>query len=387
MIVTDNIVAGVWHHGYHIVPVECSSSPDFLFENNVAHSVSGNGAIAANVENDCTMVNKFTAYKVTQAAIMLGGPSEINMAKDITSIDTGYGIGVFSAGAGKSQIVDSYVYGELADNMDCPSGSVCDHCVETRGLLLNQNAELEHRDREPDWRKLPLFNLNGNSMKGGETEYKNVRLVNFEEKEKDCGAKQFAIRPFLAPDYTPYASFSGLTFDNVAHEAMLYIEDPPATWANPAQCVEFTCTGMYNIVMHFEETTLAGTFRPTIPAKFTVISDNAESDSASTIPTCVKDNQWNAWQCSTDNIAVMIFDNLDPDRWDRSLHPVYIQNEDLGFNNRLNSFMDHCEDGFYPCQKRESRFPTLVDTGYDYNIEFTGSTPLKQEFRLYGMST
>jgi len=65
MIVTDNIVAGVWHHGYHIVPVECSSSPDFLFENNVAHSVSGNRAIAANVENDCTMVNKFTAYKVT----------------------------------------------------------------------------------------------------------------------------------------------------------------------------------------------------------------------------------------------------------------------------------------------------------------------------------
>jgi len=33
---------------------------------------------------------------------MLGGPSKINMAKDVTSIDTGYGIGVFSAGAGKS---------------------------------------------------------------------------------------------------------------------------------------------------------------------------------------------------------------------------------------------------------------------------------------------
>jgi hypothetical protein len=46
--------------------------------------------------------------------------------------------------------------------------------------------------------------------------------------------------------------------------------------------------------------------------------------------------------------------------------------------------MDHCWDGFYTCQKRESRFPTLVWTEVDYNIEFTGTPPSKQEFRLFG---
>ena len=45
--------------------------------------------------------------------------------------------------------------------------------------------------------------------------------------------------------------------------------------------------------------------------------------------------------------------------------------------------MDHCWDGFYTCQKRESRFPTLVYQDWDYNIEFTGTPPKKQEFRFY----
>lgn len=84
---------------------------------------------------------------------------------------------------------------------------------------------------------------------------------------------------------------------------------------------------------------------------------------------------WNAYLCQTTDIGVMIFDNMDPDRMDRALHPVYIQSLENGFNNRLNSYMDHCWDGFYTCQKRESRFPTLVYQDWDYNIEFTGTPP------------
>lgn len=89
-------------------------------------------------------------------------------------------------------------------------------------------------------------------MVGGQAKYRNLRLINFTTAFKTCGERQAAIMPFLAPDYTPYAEFRALTFDNVAHEAMAYIMDPPQKWANLEDCVEFTCTGMYNIVMHFE---------------------------------------------------------------------------------------------------------------------------------------
>jgi len=92
----------------------------------------------------------------------------------------------------------------------------------------------------------------------------------------------------------------------------------------------------------------------------------------------------------------MIFDSKDPDRMDRASQPIYIQNDELCrnhdgervcFNNRLNAYMDHCWDGFYTCQKREQRFPSLVDTRADgYTIEYTGTPPSKQEFRLYANS-
>jgi len=121
-----------------------------------------------------------------------------------------------------------------------------------------------------------------------------------------------------------------------------------------------------------------------VPSRFTIISDNKESVSAQVLQGCEYERLWNAWECSLENIGVMIFDNLDPDRWDRALHPVYIRNADLGFDNRLNSYMDHCWDGFYTCQKRESRFPTLVWQEVDYEIEFTGTPPQAQEFRLIG---
>jgi len=49
--------------------------------------------------------------------------------------------------------------------------------------------------------------------------------------------------------------------------------------------------------------------------------------------------------------------------------------------------MDTCWDGFYTCQKRLSRFPTIVYQGRgeeEYNLDYTGTPPNKQEFRMYG---
>jgi len=47
--------------------------------------------------------------------------------------------------------------------------------------------------------------------------------------------------------------------------------------------------------------------------------------------------------------------------------------------------MDHGWDGFYTSQKREQRFPSLVDLReHGYNVTYTGTPASKQEFRLYG---
>lgn len=44
---------------------------------------------------------------------------------------------------------------------------------------------------------------------------------------------------------------------------------------------------------------------------------------------------------------MIVFENLDDDKMDRTFSPINILNEDIGFNNTLNSMMDHVWDGFY----------------------------------------
>jgi hypothetical protein len=56
---------------------------------------------------------------------------------------------------------------------------------------------------------------------------------------------------------------------------------------------------------------------------------------------------------------MLVFESLDADNEDRELQPVDIT-ASTGYNNKLNSFMDHGWDGFYTSQKRLQRFPAMI---------------------------
>jgi hypothetical protein len=71
---------------------------------------------------------------------------------------------------------------------------------------------------------------------------------------------------------------------------------------------------------------------------------------------------------------------------DRSAQPIWVKDDERGFKNRLNAYMDNCWDGAYTCQKREQRFPTFVDVSRNYTLEYTGTVPKKQKFTLYSDS-
>ena len=86
--------------------------------------------------------------------------------------------------------------------------------------------------------------------------------------------------------------------------------------------------------------------------------------------------------CRDRSIAMLVFESLDDDKFDRSIQPVNLINEELGFNNTLNSMMDHVWDGFYTGQIRASRFPGLLSTNADYTLEMAGTPPKKMRFKL-----
>lgn len=59
-------------------------------------------------------------------------------------------------------------------------------------------------------------------------------------------------------------------------------------------------------------------------------------------------------------------------------------NDDIGFNNRLNAYRDDGWNGAYTSQKRLQRFPSFIELGRNYTIEYTGTPPKKQKFSCYG---
>ena len=79
---------------------------------------------------------------------------------------------------------------------------------------------------------------------------------------------------------------------------------------------------------------------------------------------------------------MMMFESLDDDAWDRALQPIFLLNEETGFNNTLNAMMDHIWDTFYTGQRRMARFPTALATGQDYTLEFSSTPAKKMRFNL-----
>ena len=58
-------------------------------------------------------------------------------------------------------------------------------------------------------------------------------------------------------------------------------------------------------------------------------------------------------------IGVLVFESLDVDSYNRTVSPVIITGAN-GYENKLNSFMDHSWNGFYTSQIRLSRFVAQV---------------------------
>lgn len=291
--------------------------------------------------------------------MMLGGPSAINVGRDLVSSDAKYGIAIHGAADGDAYLYDSRVYGENTANQDCPGGSTCDHCIETIGMILNMACDGTHKDYNPKWFKLPLFKLCTSSVYG-EAQYIDVQFKNWKSDAKACGQRQKAFGPWnRMSDYMSYTQLIRPVFEDSDEAALFYNNKPSQAWANWEDCgTEFTCTGLYNGVVRVEGAIFKGT-SSSLPRTFNIVSNNEESISVQAADkACSLKFAWNAWICD-DNFGVMIFDSMDADRLERSAQPVWIKAFNEGeplcnddgecFDNRLNAFMDNCWDDFYGC--------------------------------------
>lgn len=182
--------------------------------------------------------------------------------------------------------------------------------------------------------------------------------------------------------------FENIKFTNVELGGLAWFYDPPKSWANIKDCGDFPCTSPKNTLFSFKGTVWEG-IKPANPlADFQVIPDNkGYSDQ---FPTCTLMKEWNAYMCNTEGLGILLWESEDPDKFDRSIQPVYYQYMEKEANQvKLNSFMDHVWDGFYSGQIRRSRFPGLIWGGKKdlvYNIKMTGTPAKKMKFKFITQS-
>jgi hypothetical protein len=118
---------------------------------------------------------------------------------------------------------------------------------------------------------------------------------------------------------------------------------------------------------------------------FQIIPNNVGASNQ--IADCTMVSAWNGYVCKNERIAQLMFESLDEDKEDRTVSPINLLGDGSGFNNKLNSFMDHCWDGHYTCQKRLSRFPGLIESNKKYEIYYTGTQPHNSRYVIQGGET
>jgi hypothetical protein len=393
LTVTNNVAAGGERVGFAI-PTVCDDALS-TYTNNLAHTFQ-HGAFVLN-NNLCSgteYFGNFQAYKTMEQGVLTYQGYESIHVKNIETLDCGRGATIMigmNQDVNQIYVSDSTFWGESAE-LPQDEGSLC---IDIYGFWLAASSQGGKKFPETMLSSLPYEKIKTYNNWFTEATITNVNFKNWvSESRQNCASsntkEQRAL--FINPsnsDHGPVNRFIDATFDNVAHSAMARLADPDPAWAIIKDCGNFPCTAPENVVFKFEGATFSGTNTPTITGDtFQIIPNNAGG--ADNIADCSAESDWNGNLCYNEKIAQLMFESLDGDKEDRMLSPIQIMSIDSstdaysGFNNTLNTFMDHCWDGHYTCQKRLSRFPSIAVMDSKHEIYYSGTPPGKSRYTLEG---
>jgi len=365
LTITNNIAAGCEFGGFVAPGNDCGDASSNKFRDNVSHSNNGAGAYIypdkySATQGTCYEGSAFSAYKTTLPCVVTHYPSREIRMHGMTCIDNVKGISLQTGGIDADKLkIDfkhSYIYGETEAD-DCPQGHEC-WCQEKTGFLFFGN-NLKSKDLHPTMASsLPVHKVKSEGAWGGDINIYNVHFSGFLTGKTKCLAKHRLFgRSKEASDKIPIHKFVACSFSNVDEISMAYFKDPTAGWANSSDCGDFPCTAPNNVVLSFSSTLWSGITMPGATQSFQLIGAGGPNVAGKYENCSDRMLSWNGYYCMNRKIGLLMFENLDEDKWDRTFSPVYIRNEATGFENVLNSMMDHVWDGFYTGQLRLTRFP------------------------------
>ena len=299
LVIRNNTAASCWRAGFDFPARNCPTeseqdagitTPEVgnIFEDNIAHSIKGWGWIPSSGSGSCQEVSRFKGYKTAKSVVLsispLGG--NIHVHSNIV-IEGSPGISPLGPSGAHIQIYNNTIYGsENMKNKDCPDAGDC-FCKSNFGVYAPTFGNMGGSRFSVGKKISKGMSIAGGMGTGKATFFENT-FIGFSSPSNECGSSQRSIKNNgLVADMHSYSFFNDNTFVNQERKALINLASPPRGWANMKDCWTFTCTGLYQHILKFDNNRFTGSPLPfNLPKTFQAVANNKESVSDKAIPTC-----------------------------------------------------------------------------------------------------
>ena len=350
---------------------DCSSgsSQAYTFSNNIAHS-GGIGWVATPPNKNCTGIKNFVGYKL-DVGIVTYFNSQYVRASNIVITDTKLGVSLNTGGTQEYSYIDlrnSYLAGitsTVTTNLD--------ECSNIVAVYLPVST-IQAKGIPPDSTNLPWPVVAEDHIWQSNFTVSGLIFENFADNIlQGCVNNFLFMSNPAASDASASTYLSNVSMSKVDADNIIFFSQPSDPWIGPSNCGGWYCTGISNIILRDLDGSLTGRPASILPMNPTIFDPK----------TCTVNPQNFAYICNQPGWGLLTFESLDSDTMTRIVSPVTIARDD-SWINEINSYKDHDTYLSYSNLRRLSRFNSVVQTGADYKISFTGTPPKILKWGLQG---
>ncbi|XP_072177767.1 fibrocystin-L-like [Diadema setosum] len=425
LTMSDNAVAGAERAGFRMQGEPCGSTSKW--KNNVAHSALEGIMLFLESQPTCSMVANFLVYRCFHYGIYTQISSPQLTVTNVTLVDNKNGIvplaylppALSHVMRNKEFRITSSVLVGTSDSFDCDENRD-ENTPEVAGFVRKHKA-ITTSHGGPVGIVFTTFMSGSNGAPffsfyttknypalGGRTVLEDVAFVNYNDH---CGNRGSAIvtNP-IGDDAQHPVEVHSIQFLNTDTDSKVFIHRPSLGKVNPSDCVDMDCDGHKKAIIRDLDGSFLGSVGSVIPDSAyewdgdprrglgdyriprMLLTDPLTGDQLDVntraphkgiigqdTDNCQWRGAWNAYECHGYDHRMMLIESMDADTETRRVSPIALLAD--GQVDLINGPQDHGWCLGYTCQERISTFNTIVATGKEYEVYFTGTNP--QHLRFY----
>ena len=376
--ISGNTVTGSEGIGLLFVADGCSASTAYIGSNSVNSAQTG--VVASAGSSSCIKLKNLQVFHSRNGGINTYAATQQIQASNLVLTDNVYGSlnlnlgGLGDVTTASVTLSNSYIGGTTYRTLDSTL-----NCTNISGIQIPVATLEAHAIPYITWQQ-PFWSIYDEALFATTFSVSGVEFANF--ADATCsGLFALETNPY-ASDASAVTTLTSVVTTNVVQSNFVNFATPDPSWVNDTLCGNFECSGLSNVLIK-DNTGLFGK----APGSYIPNVAGLDASGATTISS---NTSW-----TSTSYGVLAFDSLDSDNFTRLFSPITVTpySGASGYNNTLNSFMDHqyfdsdpSQDIIYSGLQRLSRFSALVQDSASYSLTFTGTHPTTMRYELLGSS-